>query len=164
MSYAAGPNDTALGGNAKVNADGSTAVGANTTHRSDKCCCGRRSASVTAASGTVAVVPGDCRHAVALGQGSVANVANTVSVGTATNQRQITNVAAGVQTTDAANVSVDRHWQPPRPMPMLATSGAAGQRLYRQQAGQCRRCRSGHAAQSGQRPVLRREPSHGPRR
>jgi autotransporter adhesin len=42
---------------------------------------------------------------VALGQGSVANVANTVSVGTATNQRQITNVAAGVQATDAANVS-----------------------------------------------------------
>jgi autotransporter adhesin len=44
-------------------------------------------------------------NAVALGQGSVANVANTVSVGTATNQRQITNVAAGVQATDAANVS-----------------------------------------------------------
>jgi autotransporter adhesin len=42
---------------------------------------------------------------VALGQGSVADRANTVSVGSAGNERQITNVAAGTAPTDAANVS-----------------------------------------------------------
>ena len=41
--------------------------------------------------------------AVALGQGSVADRANTVSVGNAGSQRQITNVAAGTQATDAVN-------------------------------------------------------------
>lgn len=41
--------------------------------------------------------------AVALGQGAVADRANTVSVGTASRQRQIVNVAAGTQATDAAN-------------------------------------------------------------
>ena len=34
----------------------------------------------------------------------MANRANTVSVGSATAQRQVTNVAAGIQTTDAANL------------------------------------------------------------
>jgi len=42
--------------------------------------------------------------AVALGQGSVADQANTVSVGSAGNERRVTNVAAGVAATDAANV------------------------------------------------------------
>ncbi|WP_322107392.1 YadA family autotransporter adhesin, partial [Paraburkholderia sp. J41] len=41
---------------------------------------------------------------VALGQGSVADRANTVSVGSAGNERQITNVAAGTANTDAVNV------------------------------------------------------------
>ena len=40
----------------------------------------------------------------ALRDGSIADRANTVSVGSADNQRQITNVAAGTQTTDAVNV------------------------------------------------------------
>jgi len=40
-----------------------------------------------------------------LGAGSVANRANTVSVGSAGNERQITNVAAGTQDTDAVNVA-----------------------------------------------------------
>jgi autotransporter adhesin len=40
-----------------------------------------------------------------LGQGSVADRANTVSVGAAGQERQITNVAAGVQGTDAVNVN-----------------------------------------------------------
>jgi len=39
-----------------------------------------------------------------LGQGSVANQANTVSVGSAGNERRVTNVAAGTGATDAANV------------------------------------------------------------
>jgi autotransporter adhesin len=46
-----------------------------------------------------------CIHkGVALGASSVADQANTVSVGSATNQRRITNVAEGVNGTDAVNV------------------------------------------------------------
>jgi autotransporter adhesin len=108
-SFAAGPNDTALGGNAQVKADGSTAVGANTTiaTAATNAVAVGESASVTTASGTAIgqAASVTAANAVALGQGSVASVANTVSVGSATNQRQITNVAAGVQATDAANVS-----------------------------------------------------------
>jgi trimeric autotransporter adhesin len=44
-------------------------------------------------------------NSVALGQGSIATRANTVSVGAPGQERQITNVAAGVAPTDAANVS-----------------------------------------------------------
>ena len=40
---------------------------------------------------------------VALGQGSVANEANTVSVGSVGNERRITNVADPIRGTDAAN-------------------------------------------------------------
>lgn len=40
----------------------------------------------------------------AIGSGSVANVANTVSVGSPGNERRITNVAAGINATDAVNV------------------------------------------------------------
>jgi autotransporter adhesin len=42
---------------------------------------------------------------VAIGQGSVANVANTVSVGRKGNERRIMNVAAGKRPTDAVNVA-----------------------------------------------------------
>jgi autotransporter adhesin len=41
---------------------------------------------------------------VALGQGSIANLPNTVSVGAPGAERRIANVAAGVNTTDAVNV------------------------------------------------------------
>jgi autotransporter adhesin len=44
-------------------------------------------------------------NSVALGQLSVADQDNTVSVGSATSQRRITNVAAGVDPTDAVNLS-----------------------------------------------------------
>jgi autotransporter adhesin len=44
-------------------------------------------------------------NAVALGNGSVANQANTVSVGSSGSERRITNVAAGVNPTDAVNMS-----------------------------------------------------------
>ncbi|KWK47778.1 hypothetical protein WM13_01335 [Burkholderia ubonensis] len=43
-------------------------------------------------------------NSVALGAGSVASEANTVSVGSAGSERRITNVAAGVNATDAVNV------------------------------------------------------------
>ncbi|MCI3734097.1 YadA-like family protein [Escherichia coli] len=53
--------------------------------------------------GSGSIVAAD--NSVALGTGSVANEENTISVGSSTNQRRITNVAAGVNATDAVNVS-----------------------------------------------------------
>src|SRR3546814_10938630 len=107
-SFAAGPNDTAIGGNARVNADGSTAVGANTviTAGATNAVALGEGAVVAAASGTAIGQgsAGKANNAVALGQGSVANQANTVSVGSAGNERRITNVAAGTADTDAAHV------------------------------------------------------------
>ncbi|KRG46398.1 hypothetical protein ARC20_05215 [Stenotrophomonas panacihumi] len=50
-------------------------------------------------------------NSVAIGAGSVASVANTVSVGSAGNERTVSNVAAGVQATDAVNVSQLRQTQ-----------------------------------------------------
>src|SRR5437870_7442136 len=44
-------------------------------------------------------------NSVAIGSGSVATLANTVSFGTPGNERRLTNVAAGVNPTDAVNVS-----------------------------------------------------------
>ncbi|EGO4359992.1 YadA-like family protein [Escherichia coli] len=57
--------------------------------------------SVAIGSGSIAAPD----NSVALGTGSVANEENTISVGSSTNQRRITNVAAGVNATDAVNVS-----------------------------------------------------------
>ena len=124
-SYAAGANDTAIGGNAQVHADGSTAVGANSTvaasatnavavgadsavNASSGTAVGQ-AAAVNASSGTAvgqgASVASSATNSVALGAGSVASQANSVSVGSAGNERTITNVAAGVNATDAVNVS-----------------------------------------------------------
>jgi autotransporter adhesin len=44
-------------------------------------------------------------NSVALGANSIADEANTVSVGSAGNERRVTNVAPGVHGTDAANVN-----------------------------------------------------------
>ncbi|XHS33971.1 YadA-like family protein [Pseudoxanthomonas sp. UC29_72] len=74
------------GANASAGGAGAVASGANSL-----------------AVGTQAAATAD--NAVALGSGSVASRANTVSVGQAGSERQITNVAAGVQATDAVNVS-----------------------------------------------------------
>ena len=57
--------------------------------------------SVAIGSGSIAAAD----NSVALGTGSVADEENTISVGSSTNQRRITNVAAGVNGTDAVNVS-----------------------------------------------------------
>ncbi|ELX4194648.1 trimeric autotransporter adhesin UpaG, partial [Escherichia coli] len=57
--------------------------------------------SVAIGSGSIAATD----NSVALGTGSVADEENTISVGSSTNQRRITNVAAGVNATDAVNVS-----------------------------------------------------------
>jgi autotransporter adhesin len=78
-SVASGTQSTALGQTATATGVGSTAVGF----------------------GASATAP----NSVALGSGSVANAPNTVSVGSAGNERRITNVAAGINPTDAVNVS-----------------------------------------------------------
>ncbi|MCQ5658204.1 YadA-like family protein [Escherichia coli] len=57
--------------------------------------------SVAIGSGSIAAAD----NSVALGTGSVAEEENTISVGSSTNQHRITNVAAGVNATDAVNVS-----------------------------------------------------------
>src|SRR3546814_14466413 len=51
------------------------------------------------------VCSSDLDNSVALGNGSVADRANTVSVGAAGQERQIVNVAAGTSDTDAVNVA-----------------------------------------------------------
>ncbi|WP_199096823.1 YadA-like family protein, partial [Dyella sp. ASV21] len=94
-AYAASTGDTAIGGNAQALAGSSTAVGSNS--------------SVNASSGTAvgqgASVEAAATNAVALGTGSVATQANSVSVGAAGAERTVTNVAAGVNATDAVNMS-----------------------------------------------------------
>ena len=107
-SYAHGPGDTALGFNARVDADQkSTAVGANAyiSGAATQSVAVGEGSSVTAANGT-AIGQGasvTAANAVALGQGSIADRANSVSVGSVGAERQITNVAAGTAATDAVN-------------------------------------------------------------
>jgi len=108
-SIATDGRDTAIGTNATVGADGSTAVGSNATisaSATNAVAVGADS-NVTTASGTALgqAASVTAQNSVALGANSVANEANTVSVGSASNQRRVTNVAAGVNPTDAANVS-----------------------------------------------------------
>lgn len=94
-AYAASYHGTALGGKASAASDGGVAVGAN--------------ANVAAVAGTAigegASVTAAASNAVAIGADSIATQANSVSVGSAGNERLITNVAAGVDATDAVNVS-----------------------------------------------------------
>lgn len=78
-AQATGTNTTAVGDNAKATGQYAVALGNNATATAN--------------------------NSVALGNGSVADQENTVSVGNATQQRRITNVAAGIDPTDAVNVS-----------------------------------------------------------
>nr|WP_240674317.1 YadA-like family protein [Ralstonia pseudosolanacearum] len=90
---AKGTHATAMGAAASAGGDQSVATGHNAQSGGDSSVAMGANAKATA------------NHAVAVGAGSVANRANTMSVGSAGNERQITNVAAGVQGTDAVNVS-----------------------------------------------------------
>ncbi|RUL66761.1 hypothetical protein EKH79_02815 [Dyella dinghuensis] len=110
-AVASNTGGTALGSSASVNASNGVAVGNNATvasSASNGTAVGSGS-SVNAASGTAvgqgASVASNATNSVALGAGSVATQANSVSVGSAGNERTITNVAAGVNATDAVNVS-----------------------------------------------------------
>ena len=90
-----GTGSNALGNSATVNANSGTALG----HVSSV------QANNGTALGALAQVASGATGAVALGQGSVADVANTVSVGNSTTKRKIVNMAAGTADTDAVNVS-----------------------------------------------------------
>ena len=106
-SQATGTQSTALGQTALASGVGSTAIGFGSVAS------GAGSSVLGAganASGTGAVAVGagssaSAPNSVALGSGSIANVANTVSVGAPGGERRITNVAAGINQTDAVNVS-----------------------------------------------------------
>jgi len=88
-----GSESVAVGVSASANASNSVAVG--------------RAALSNVADGVALGNTAQARAAgsVALGKGAVADRGYTVSIGTATQQRQIVNMAAGVQGTDAVNVS-----------------------------------------------------------
>lgn len=86
--------DTAVGYRATVTADNSVALGANALVEAEN----------SVALGADAHVTANAVGSVALGQGSVADEPNVVSVGSASNQRRVTQVADGVSAYDAVNV------------------------------------------------------------
>ncbi|MCE1159956.1 MAG: YadA-like family protein [Burkholderiales bacterium] len=101
-SIAIGYGNTVTGNNSGVIGDpniisgnGSYALGNNNTVSSNN----------TFVIGNNVIVPAGNDGSVVLGNNSTASGPNTVSVGSAGNERTITNVAAGVNPTDAVNVS-----------------------------------------------------------
>jgi autotransporter adhesin len=94
---AVGANQVALGMNTQALADRSVALGAGATVDA--------AATYGIAMGRSASVSATGVNSVALGQASVADRADTVSVGAANAERQIVNVRAGTADTDAVNVS-----------------------------------------------------------
>ena len=92
-SSATADNATAIGFRALASATGATALGTNARATGEASVAIGQNAQATAS------------NSVALGANSVADQANTVSVGSSGNERRITNVAAGVNATDAVNVS-----------------------------------------------------------
>jgi autotransporter adhesin len=118
-SAALGFGGVAVGNQAKAESAGSVAIGDGAYAKSSVAVgAGAQATGLkTTAIGDNAVASGDysvalgneatatAANSVALGNGSVADRANAVSVGSAGNERQIVNVAAGVEDTDAVNVS-----------------------------------------------------------
>nr|WP_245282553.1 hypothetical protein [Chelatococcus daeguensis] len=99
LAFGTGAQAAAVG--AAALGRGSTALGVNST------AVGSQSQAVGAEStalGNNAQVTGAGQNAVALGAGSVADQANTVSVGSVGNERRMVNLAEGVDRTDAVNV------------------------------------------------------------
>jgi autotransporter adhesin len=92
-AQATGSNAIAMGASAQATGSNAIAIGTSSV------------ASGNNATALGAAANAGADNSVALGQGSVADRANTVSVGAAGQERQITQVAAGVQATDAVNVS-----------------------------------------------------------
>ncbi|MEG9530730.1 YadA family autotransporter adhesin, partial [Mannheimia indoligenes] len=88
-----GNNSSAFGSRSKVSANNGTAIGTNSSVKAEG----------GTAIGANATVKESATNSVAIGNGSVATEANTVSVGRVGNERRITNVADPVNNTDAAN-------------------------------------------------------------
>jgi len=106
-SLANGDATTAIGQASIANATGATAIGQGTTASGAGAFAGGIAAT---ASGASAVALGAnasalAANSVAIGAGSLANAPNTVSFGSPGNERRLTNVAAGINPTDAVNVS-----------------------------------------------------------
>ncbi|MCH9692455.1 MAG: hypothetical protein K0U59_10425 [Gammaproteobacteria bacterium] len=95
-SLASGNFSTALGVNSTASGNNSIALGRNVTAGSTRSIAIGQNASVNVAT------PID--GAVALGAGSVANEANTVSIGGPTIERRIVNLAPGISANDAVNM------------------------------------------------------------
>nr|WP_329956648.1 YadA-like family protein [Collimonas humicola] len=97
----------AIGNNAQATGDPTVAIGQNSLASGNNSVATGAGAQATGdnsvATGAGAQATGG--NSVALGAGSIADQANTVSVGSPGSERRITNVAAGVNPTDAVNVS-----------------------------------------------------------
>lgn len=103
-AQATGPNSIAIGTNAV--ATGSVAIGANARAGNGGAAYGDNS-SATGTDAT-AIGPGAsaaAANSVAIGSNSVAKSPNTVSFGSPGRERRLTNVVAGINPTDAVNVS-----------------------------------------------------------
>ena len=100
-SQASGNSDVAI--NAQVSGTSSTAIAGAVIGDQSVAIGGGVQANQSTALGVATSVTAD--NSVALGYGSVADQNNTVSVGNSTTQRRIVNLAAGVDPTDAVNVS-----------------------------------------------------------
>jgi len=107
-SPTASGDSLALGTTTVASGQDSMAIGAQTTASGNNSIVIGNNFSKASADGAIALGVGttaSAAGAVAIGNGSVADIANTVSVGSAGNQRRIVNVAAGIDNTDAVNVS-----------------------------------------------------------
>ncbi|WP_281254276.1 YadA family autotransporter adhesin [Paraburkholderia ribeironis] len=106
-SQAIAVNTTAIGFRAVASVEGAVAIGHNAQATGDptvaigdsSLAAGNNSVALGASAQATGV------NSVALGAGSIANEDNAVSVGSPGNERRITNVAAGVNPTDAVNMS-----------------------------------------------------------
>jgi autotransporter adhesin len=100
---------TAVGGSAKALGNWSVALGAHASTPGSSATAVGGGATAFSENGTAlgnaASVATAASNSVALGAGSRATIANTISVGTVGNERRIVNVAAGTADTDAVNVS-----------------------------------------------------------
>lgn len=121
IANASGDFSSAIGRSAAASATAATAVGFNSAASGENSMSFGANSAASAANahafGTGAVASGadstaignaasaTAANSVALGAGSVAGEDNTVSVGAAGAERKVTNVAAGVNDTDAVNVS-----------------------------------------------------------
>ena len=104
---ASSENAVSIGTGAKTSGTSALAFGNSASASSDNALAFGNSAAASADS-AVAIGNGASakgQGSVAIGSGSVATEANVVSVGSEGNERRITNVAAGVNDTDAVNVS-----------------------------------------------------------